>query len=160
MTLILGVDPSLSQTGWGIISYNNTLSFIDSGSIKTNPKEGMASRILSISNALQDVINSYKPNLCAIEETFVNKNPATSLKLGHARGAIMLLLSQMGISISEYAPNLIKKTIVGVGRAEKDQVAHMVKVLLPKAKFDNFDASDALAVAICHATHMKFYNKI
>lgn len=153
MTIILGVDPSLTQTGWGVISFERSLKFIAAGSIKTSASDNIASRLCSIHEALSSVIKQYSPCESAIEETFVNKNPSTSLKLGQARGAIMLTLSLANMEIHEYAPTLVKKTVVGVGRADKTQIGRMVKCLLPTAHFEDNDASDALAVAICHSMH-------
>ncbi|PIR39192.1 MAG: crossover junction endodeoxyribonuclease RuvC [Alphaproteobacteria bacterium CG11_big_fil_rev_8_21_14_0_20_39_49] len=154
MNKILGIDPGLGHTGWGVISkQDNKISFIDCGVISSNPKENLALRLLTIKNGLQEVIQTYSPDQCAIEETFVNKNPLSSLKLGHARGAAILTCSLNGLNPYEYAATLVKKTIVGAGRAEKSQIAMMVKTLLPRAVIKSEDAADALAVAICHCQH-------
>lgn len=154
MKIILGIDPGLGHTGWGIIKkQDNKLSFVDCGVISSKPKDSLAHRLLFIKDGLQEVLNKYNPDQCAIEETFVNKNPLSSLKLGHARGAAILTCSLNGLNPYEYAATLVKKTIVGAGRAEKSQIAMMVKTLLPKAIITSEDAADALAVAICHCQH-------
>ena len=154
MTIILGIDPGLQHTGWGVIKkQDNTLRFVACGAVHSKPKDELSKRLFSISDGLRQVIEEYQPDECAIEETFLNKNPMSSLKLGHARGAAMLTVSLAGFSISEYAATLVKKTVVGVGRAEKAQVMMMVKQLLPKAEINSEDAADALAVAICHSQH-------
>ncbi len=149
--LILGIDPALTQTGWGIISSNkNTISFVGCGTIKTDTKQSLDLRLHHIYKTISEVINLYKPDEIAIEETFVNKNPVSSLKLGHARGVLMLSAAIAGLKIFEYASTSIKKTVVGVGRAEKKQVGVMIKYLLPQAVVKSEDEADALAVAICH----------
>ena len=152
MTLILGIDPGLQHTGWGVIaSSGNQLSFIACGTIHTDAKKQMAERLRQLHDGLKQVVSLYHPQEAAVEETFVNKNNASSLKLGQARGAIMLSLSLEGLSIEEYSANLVKKSVVGSGHADKQQVAMMVKTLLPASKAMDADAADALAVAICHA---------
>ena len=149
--IILGIDPALTQTGWGIISsYKNSLSFIACGTIKTDAKQQLDVRLHHIYQSISQVIQIYKPDEAAIEETFVNNNAVSSLKLGHARGVLMLSAAVAGLKISEYASTSIKKTVVGVGRADKNQVGVMMKYLLPKAVIKNADEADALAVAICH----------
>lgn len=154
MKKILGIDPGLSHTGWGIITQkDNSLSFVACGVISSNAKESIADRLLAINRGLQNVIETYQPNQCAIEQTFVNKNPLSSLKLGHARGAAILTCSLNNLIPYEYAATLVKKTVVGAGRADKAQIAMMVKTLLPKAVITSEDAADALAVAICHTQH-------
>jgi crossover junction endodeoxyribonuclease RuvC len=159
MSIILGIDPGLGHTGWGVIrKQDNKLSFIACGTISSNTKLSLAQRLLTIKNGLQTVIDEHSPNECAIEETFVNKNPLSSLKLGHARGAAILTCSLNGINPHEYAATLVKKTIVVAGRADKSQIAIMVKTLLPKAIITSEDAADALAVALCHTQHQKMHN--
>lgn len=156
MIRILGIDPGLRFTGWGVIDSNgNSLKYVACGVIASDSKSPIALRILTLNQGLNDVIKSYRPDEVAIEETFVNKNPTTSLKLGHARGALMLTASISGFTPYEYAATLVKKSIVGVGRAEKGQVVMMVKQLLPTAEVTSEDAADALAVAICHLSHRK-----
>lgn len=158
MAILLGIDPGLVRTGWGVIkSSGNSLSLVSAGIVKTAPnakEEGdFASRLLHISCELAKVVELYKPNEAAIEETFVNVNGQSTLKLGQARGAILLTLAQAGLIPHEYAPTLVKKTVTGAGRAEKDQVARMVQMLLPGCAKFTPDAMDALAIAITHAHH-------
>lgn len=159
MAIILGIDPGLQKTGWGIIKHSgNALSFIACGVIKTDSEVKIISeRVLQISDELGKVIALHKPQEAAVEETFVNVNAQSTLKLGQARGAILLTLAQLGLPIAEYAATLIKKSIVGAGRAEKSQVSLMVQVLLPGCGKHGADAMDALAVAICHAHHTRRY---
>lgn len=155
-TRILGIDPGLNCTGWGIIEQQgNRLSFIAAGQVRTDAKEPLSSRLKSLHEGLSKVLIAYKPNQAAIEETFMNTNAMSSLKLGHARGALMLSVSIENVPLAEYATRLVKKSVVGVGAAEKDQVAAMVKMILPNTKAESADAFDALAVAICHAHHRK-----
>ena len=155
-SIILGIDPALSKTGWAVISsLNNSLSFIACGTIKTDAKDPLSNRLSFIHNSINQVIKTYQPTQVAIEETFVNKNPVSSLKLGHARGVLMLSAANFGLNIYEYASTAVKKAVVGVGRAEKKQVGVMVKHLMPKANFETEDEADAIAVAICHI-HQKF----
>ncbi len=152
MTIILGVDPGLQHTGWGVIqSVGSKLRFIGCGTIHSNSKSPMAERLSLLSVGLARVIETYQPEQFAIEETFVNKNAQSSLKLGHARGALILTAGQHGLPVAEYAALKVKKTVTGVGRAEKSQIIAMLKILLPQAQPDSEDAADALAVAICHA---------
>lgn len=157
MAIILGIDPGLQKTGWGVIRYSgNALSFIACGTIKTDSDtKDIATRILHISNELGKIIALHKPQEAAVEETFVNVNGQSTLKLGQARGAILLTLAQAGLPISEYAATLVKKSIVGAGRAEKNQVAQMVQILMPGCGKHGADAMDALAIAICHAHHAR-----
>ncbi|GGB58819.1 crossover junction endodeoxyribonuclease RuvC [Blastomonas aquatica] len=150
--IILGIDPGLGTTGWGVIrSEGNRLSHIANGQIKTNAKAALPSRLLELDTALAAIITDYRPDSAAIEEIYVNKNPQSTLKLVQARGALLLGLARAGLSVGEYAPRLIKKAIVGTGAAEKAQIDAMVKVLLPGVKIAGPDAADALAVAITHA---------
>jgi crossover junction endodeoxyribonuclease RuvC len=156
MTIILGIDPGLTKTGWGVISSSgHRLSYIDCGTIYTDTKLSMGQRLMEIYQGLRKVGELHRPEHCAIEETFVNKNALTSLKLGHARGAAMLAIASMNIEIYEYAATLVKKSVVGVGRADKQQILRMVKYLLPIAAPDSEDAADALASAICHSGHVR-----
>jgi crossover junction endodeoxyribonuclease RuvC len=152
---ILGIDPGLKKTGWGLISVKeNNISFIASGTIKTNEKQPLHKRIVDIHQGLIRVTELYKPNQAAIEETFINSNPISSLKLGHARGVAMLSLSlSKNIEIFEYSATAVKKAITGFGRADKNQIATMIKYLLPNSDSKTEDESDALAIAICHNNH-------
>lgn len=152
MALILGIDPGLQHTGWGVIkSEGSKLSFVACGTLHSKTKAPMVERLADLSQGLSDLIEQYRPQTGAIEETFVNKNAQSSLKLGHARGALILTMGQQNLPVYEYAALLVKKTVTGVGRAEKSQIKAMLKVLLPAANPDSEDAADALAVAICHA---------
>ena len=151
MVRILGLDPSLSSTGWGIIeAENNRLRYVADGFIPTETKTPIAERLAQIKNALCDVIELYKPDEAAIEQVFMNTNAVSTIKLGMARGVVMMVPALYNISVTEYEPNKIKKAVVGVGKAEKNQVETMVKVLLPGCKPKNNDSSDALAIAITH----------
>lgn len=148
---ILGLDPSLSSTGWGIIEVeNNRLRYIDDGFIKTDPKQELPARLAVIHKALANVIDIYKPDEAAIEQVFLNENPISTIKLGMARGVVILAPALYHIPVFEYEPTKVKKALVGVGRAEKSQVETMVKILLPGCKPKNNDSSDALAIAITH----------
>lgn len=159
MTKILGIDPALTKTGWGMIEVNgNSFKYIASGLIRTNDKKTMPERLKEIHSQLIPIISLYKPNIASIEETFVNVNPVSSLKLGHARGAIMLSLSICDIELHEYSATAIKKSITGVGRAQKQQIQAMIDILLPKNEAKTEDESDALAAAICHANNQSNYN--
>ncbi len=160
MTVILGVDPGLQRTGWGIIRYHsNQLSYIACGIISSDAKAPLAFRIQQLHDGLQSAIAIYKPEEAAVEETFVNVNPASTLKLGQARGGILLTLSLAHLPVYEYSATLVKKSVVGSGHAAKDQVGMMIKTLLPASKATGADAADALAVAICHA-HMRTMHKL
>ena len=151
---ILGVDPGLRNTGWGLIeAAGSRLSFLACGSIRTDAGTSLAERLAAIHCALSDLIDRNVPGEAAVEETFVNRDPQSTLKLGQARGAAIAALALKGLPVSEYAANFIKKTVVGVGHAEKRQVATMVRMLLPASNAASPDAADALAVAICHAQH-------
>lgn len=150
--IILGLDPSLTCTGWGVIrSEGSRLSHIANGQIKTDTKMPLPSRLLQIDLELADVVREFAPDAVAVEEVFVNKNPQSTLKLGQARGVCLLGASRSGAPVHEYAARLVKKAVVGTGRAEKAQIQAMLGVLLPGAKLAGADAADALAVAICHA---------
>ncbi len=151
MVRILGLDPSLSSTGWGIIeAESNRLRYVADGFIPTETKTPIAERLAQIKNALCDVIEFYKPDEAAIEQVFMNTNAVSTIKLGMARGVVMMVPALYNISVTEYEPNKIKKAVVGVGKAEKNQVETMVKILLPGCKPKNNDSSDALAIAITH----------
>lgn len=152
--IILGVDPGLHHTGWAVIGSDGLkYQFIASGTVTTNPKDDMQVRLLKISTELAEVINHHKPKTAGIEEVFVNKNNLSSLKLGHARGAIILTLAQNNIKASEYSATKVKKSVTGVGRAEKEQIDMMVKILMPKATPKTEHESDAIAIAITHANY-------
>ena len=151
---ILGLDPSLSSTGWGIVEVeNNRLRYVADGFIKTDPKLPIYDRLAVIHRALKEVIDTYHPQEAAIEQVFLNENPTSTIKLGMARGVVILAPALFGIPVCEYEPTKVKKAVVGVGRAEKSQVETMVKILLPGCKPKNNDSSDALAMAICHNSY-------
>ncbi len=158
---ILGLDPGLRHTGWGIIEVQgNRLSFIADGAVAPDPTRSLAERLQVLFLEVQGVVAAYAPDECAIEESFVNKNPVSTLKLGHARAAAMLAPAVAGIPVAEYKPNLVKKSVVGGGHADKNQVAAMMRVLLPGCKAGSKDAADALAVAVCHAHHRSSAKRI
>ena len=151
---ILGVDPGLRATGWGVVAIKgNALSFIAAGTVKAPTEGELAHRLRVIHAGLTEVLECWQPDEAAVEQTFVNRDGAATLKLGQARGVALLVPAQAGLSVAEYAPNAVKKAIVGAGHAEKIQIRAMVRVLLPRAEFDSDDAADALAIAICHAHH-------
>ncbi|CAH0495196.1 crossover junction endodeoxyribonuclease RuvC [Novosphingobium sp. CECT 9465] len=150
--IILGIDPGLTVTGWGVISKSgSSLRHVANGQIRTNAKASMAERLVELDAALGTVIDLYKPDSGAVEEVFMNVNPQSTLKLGQARGVAMLSIARSGIPVEEYSTKVIKKALVGTGGAEKQQIQHMLKILLPGVKLAGEDASDALAVAITHA---------
>ena len=151
---ILGIDPGLTATGWAMIEVKGfQLSGIDSGTIKSNASTPLAKRLGDLYDSLHDIMIRNQPDEVAVEETFVNQNPASALKLGHARGIALAAPARFGLPVYEYAPNQIKKALVGAGHADKKQVQHMVSILVPNAKFKSADAADAFAIAICHAHH-------
>ena len=150
---ILGLDPGLRHTGWGLIDKQGPkLTFVAAGVINPDDKLPLANRLMELHNALKQVVQDWSPDTAAVEETFVNKNPSSTLKLGQARGVVLMTPALLGISVGEYTPNQIKKTITGVGHAEKNQVDMMVRTLLKTVPQGiPPDASDALAIAITHA---------
>ncbi|MDD3288039.1 MAG: crossover junction endodeoxyribonuclease RuvC [Alphaproteobacteria bacterium] len=151
---ILGIDPGLQHTGWGIVKQeDNRLGFIAAGRISPPTKLPMAERLRFLAEGLAEVISKYKPKEAAIEKTFVNNNAGTALKLGQARGVAMVTAAQAGLNLDEYAANLIKQTVTGFGHADKTQIQAMVNLLLPGTGKMAADAADALAIAICHAHH-------
>ena len=151
---ILGVDPGLRHTGWGIVvSHGNVLRFVAAGTIHAPLDGELAHRLLALHVGLSAVIRDHGPDEAAVEQTFVNRDASATLKLGQARGIALVVPAAAGLPVAEYAPNAVKKTIVGAGHAEKRQIRAMVRVLLPRAEFDSDDAADALAIAICHAHH-------
>ena len=152
MTLILGLDPSLSCTGWGVVrAEGSRLAHVANGQVPTDPKAPMAERLNHLCEGIAAVIAAYAPDRAAVEEVFVNKNPQSTLKLAQARGAVLAACGRAGLPVAEHAARLVKKAVVGTGAAEKAQVQAMLKVLLPGAKIEGADAADALAVAIADA---------
>jgi crossover junction endodeoxyribonuclease RuvC len=153
--LILGLDPGLGCTGWGVIrAEGNRLSHVANGQVRTDAKLALAIRLARLHEQLAELIAAQRPAAAAVEEVFVNDNPQSTLKLGQARGVVLLAAAQAGLEVGEYAPRLVKKAVVGTGAADKVQVNAMVQRLLPGAKIVGADAADALAVAITHAHHL------
>jgi crossover junction endodeoxyribonuclease RuvC len=153
--LILGLDPGLGTTGWGLIrAEGNRLSHVANGRLKTDSAATLPRRLAHLDAMLAALVADHAPHTAAVEEVFVNANPQSTLKLGQARGVVLCAAARGGIDIGEYAPRVVKKSVVGTGAAEKAQVHAMVQVLLPGVKIDGPDAADALAVAICHAHHV------
>jgi crossover junction endodeoxyribonuclease RuvC len=153
--LILGLDPGLGTTGWGLIrAEGNRLSHLANGQLKTSTAAALADRLADLARQLEALIDEHQPDTAAAEEVFVNKNPQSTLKLGQARGVVLATAARAGLSVGEYAPTLVKKAVVGVGNAEKTQVHAMIQRLLPGASIAGPDAADALAVAITHAHHL------
>ncbi len=159
--VILGIDPGLVNTGWAVISLTGqNYQFVDCGTILTESKAPLAERLSKIGDEINVVVNKFQPDIACIEEVFVNKNNLSSLKLGHARGVLIYCITKNNIPLFEYSATNIKKTIVGVGRAEKEQIAMMVKILLPKATPKNDHEADAIACALCHTNNSMLKYKI
>lgn len=149
---IIGIDPGLRNMGWGIVdTLGSSLSFVAAGTVRSDAKADLASRLCQLHDGLSEILHLHMPHEAAVEETFVNKDARATLKLGQARGIAMLVPARSGLKVAEYAPNAIKKTVIGVGHGDKKQIQMMVNMLLPKAHYDSDDAADALAIAICHA---------
>lgn len=150
---ILGIDPGLAVTGWGVIDQTGTrLSLVAHGVIKAPPRDPLAQRLSAIFSGIEALLAQYAPHEAAVEDQFVSANAGTALKLGQARAAAILPAARAGLAVAEYAPRLVKKSVVGTGSAEKSQVAAMIAVILPGSRA-TADAADALAVAVCHAHH-------
>lgn len=161
MLRILGLDPGLRHTGWGIVDVEgNRLRHVADGAVDSDEKLDLASRLVQLHDGLVAMIAEFSPDEAAVEETFVNKNPTSTLKLGLARGVVLLVPARAGLPVAEYGANHVKKSIVGAGHADKTQVQMMVRTLLPGAAFRTPDAADALAVAICHAHHRQTSRRI
>ena len=151
---ILGIDPGLRRTGWGVVEITgNRLTFLGCGSVLTRNDDALAIRLLTIHDGLARILDQFRPDEAAVEATFVNKDAKATLKLGQARGIAMVVPARAGVPVAEYAPNLVKKSIVGAGHGDKTQVRMMIGVLLPKADPASDDAADALAIAVTHAHH-------
>jgi len=151
---VIGFDPGLRNTGWGVIAVDgNRLAHIGDGVVHTDAKLSLAERLVQLHVGLVEVLARFEPDEAAVEETFVNTNAVSTLKLGQARGIALLVPASQGIPVSEYTPNLVKKTVVGSGHAAKEQIQMMVRTLLPGCEIKSADAADALAIAICHAHH-------
>ena len=152
---LLGLDPGLRITGWGVVEADgNNLSHIADGALKIDARGSLAERLAALYEGLQQVLDLHRPDEAAVEETYVNRNPASALKLGQARGVVLLAPAAFGIPVAEYPANVVKKSVVGVGHADKRQIDAMVRMLLPGCAAATPDAADALAVAICHGHHM------
>jgi crossover junction endodeoxyribonuclease RuvC len=151
---IIGIDPGLRRTGWGVVDCAGTrLAHVADGVAISDDQRSLAERLVQLRDQLVAVIAAWKPDEAAVEETFVNRDARATLKLGQARGIALMVPAAAGLAVAEYAPNMVKKSVVGSGHAEKDQIRHMIGVLLPRAKPGSADAADALAIAICHAHH-------
>lgn len=157
---VMGIDPGLRNLGWGVIDVvGNRLSHVANGVVHTAGKD-LPARLCKLHAELTDLVARFAPDTAAVEQTFVNKDGAATLKLGQARGIAVLVPAQAGLDVGEYAPNAVKKTVVGVGHADKGQIAHMVRMQLPGVTLNGPDAADALAIAICHAFHAGTSNRI
>jgi crossover junction endodeoxyribonuclease RuvC len=153
--IIIGLDPGLACTGWGVIAAEgNRLSHVANGQIRTDAGAALPKRLVTLSDRLAEVFAEHRPEAAAVEEVFINENPQSTLKLGQARGVVLLSAARGGMAVGEYAARLVKKAVVGTGGADKVQVHAMVQRLLPGAKIAGADAADALAVAITHAHHL------
>lgn len=151
---VIGIDPGLRAMGWGVVDVEGSrLRHVAHGTCRSGTGP-LGPRLAALHGALAEHLAAFGPDAGAIEQTFVNRDGAATLKLGQARGVALLALAQAGLDVGEYAPNAVKKAVVGVGHASKDQIAHMVKVQLPGITLDSADAADALAIAICHAHHL------
>lgn len=151
---IIGIDPGLRRSGWGVIeSDGHRLAYVASGAVTSDAKADLADRLVQLFEGLSDVLTAWDPAEAAVEHTFVNKDAAATLKLGQARGIALLAPALSGLAVAEYAPNMVKKTIVGSGHAGKEQIGAMIGHLLPKARVESEDEADALAIAITHAHH-------
>lgn len=151
---LIGIDPGLRRTGWGVIDCKGTsISYVADGTETSDARLSLAERLVQLHERLTAVLGEWRPEEAAVEQTFVNKSGASTLKLGQARGIALLVPAQAGLHVAEYAPNLVKKSVVGVGHADKHQIRAMIAVLLPRCKPNSDDSADALAVAITHAHH-------
>ena len=153
---ILGIDPGLRFTGWGVIEIAGThLTFVEAGTVRSNASDELAARLCQLHDGLAEIVHRLQPAEAAVENTFVNKDASATLKLGQARGVAMLVPARAGLAVAEYAPNAVKKAVIGAGHGDKRQIQMMVRTLLPRASFDTEHAADALAIAICHAHSRK-----
>ncbi len=151
---IIGIDPGLRRSGWGVVeTLGNSLRFVAAGTVRSDDRADLASRLCQLHEGLSGIVHEFMPHEAAVEQTFVNKDAAATLKLGQARGIALLVPALAGLPVAEYAPNQVKKSVIGVGHGDKKQIHMMVKVLMPRATFDTDDAADALAIAVCHAHH-------
>ncbi len=157
---VIGIDPGLRRTGWGVVdAVGSKITHVANG-VCASEGGDLSERLLSLFMQLEDVMRRYQPETAAVEHTFVNKDAAGTLKLGQARGICLLVPAKAGLEVAEYAPNAVKKVVVGVGHADKKQVEHMVRLQLPGISIANADASDALAIALCHTHHARFAGRL
>lgn len=157
---VIGIDPGLRRMGWGIVDTDgNKVRHVGNG-VCLSEGDDLASRLLSLHHQLTQICKTHNPDQAAVEHTFVNTNGAATLKLGQARAIALLVPAQAGLSVAEYAPNTVKKVVVGVGHAQKEQVAHMVRTQMPGIDIKGADAADALAIALCHAHHARFAGRL
>ena len=157
---VIGIDPGLRRTGWGVVDVEGSRIRHVANGVCVSEGVELAARLCSLHVALTAVMLAWRPDTAAVEQTFVNKDAAGTLKLGQARGIALLVPAQAGLAVAEYAPNAVKKVVVGVGHAEKAQVQHMVRLQLPGVELDGPDAADALAIALCHAHHARFRGRL
>lgn len=157
---VIGIDPGLRRTGWGVVDVDGTIVRHVANGFCESDGSDLATRLLSLFEALSAVVSAHRPEAAAVEQTFVNKDAAGTLKLGQARAVALIVPAQAGVPVAEYAPNTVKKVVVGVGHAEKAQVEHMVKLQLPGVRLAGPDATDALAIALCHAHHARFQGRL
>ncbi|WP_336278538.1 crossover junction endodeoxyribonuclease RuvC [Bartonella sp. CB175] len=151
---IIGIDPGLRRTGWGVIDLSgNRLQFVAAGTVTSDAKRDLSSRLSQLYQGLSDILHKFMPHEASVEHVFVNKDATATLKLGQARAIALLVPAQANLPVFEYAPNKVKKSVIGVGHGDKQQIHMMVKVLLPRAEFDSNDAADALALALCHSSY-------
>ncbi|WP_019219459.1 crossover junction endodeoxyribonuclease RuvC [Bartonella florencae] len=151
---IIGIDPGLRRTGWGVIDLSgNRFQFVAAGTVPSDVRRDLASRLCQLYSGLSEIVHQFMPHEAAVEHVFVNKDATATLKLGQARAIALLVPAQANLPVFEYAPNKVKKSVIGVGHGDKEQIHMMVKVLLPRAEFDSSDAADALALALCHSMH-------
>lgn len=157
---VIGIDPGLRRTGWGVLDIEGTLIRHVGNGVCASEGDDLAARLCSLYTALSEVLRRHRPDAAAVEQTFVNKDAAGTLKLGQARGIALLVPAQHGLPVAEYAPNAVKKAVVGVGHAEKAQVEHMVRLQLPGLELAGPDAADALAIALCHAHNAQYRGRL
>ena len=157
---VIGIDPGLQRTGWGVVDVEGTRIRHVANGVCQSAGADLAARLCSLHAGLTAVMRAFSPEAAAVEQTFVNKDAAGTLKLGQARGIALLVPAQAGLSVAEYAPNAVKKVVVGVGHADKAQVQHMVRMQLPGVELEGPDAADALAIALCHAHHARFRGRL
>ncbi|WP_336276629.1 crossover junction endodeoxyribonuclease RuvC [Bartonella sp. CB178] len=151
---IIGIDPGLRRTGWGVVDFSgNHLQFVAAGTVSSDAQRDLAFRLYQLHEGLSGILRQFMPDEASVEHVFVNKDATATLKLGQARAIALLVPAQANLPVFEYAPNKVKKSVIGVGHGDKKQIHMMVKILLPRAEFDSSDAADALALALCHSAH-------